>query len=226
MEQRRIFRTVAFVLIAYYAINSAILGTYMLARGLDLWGGGLIFLSNWNLVVNLVIAGCALYREYDKNFIGYQPLLAASMGLNIIVVLLYWVLRAMGAFGDGIEDDWELVDHIRNIYIHLGTSVFLFIEAIFFNKPFQDLKKEYAIYMAIFVSYILWMEFFVSPNNPDWNCSETRADSCGFPYLFLNDLSEMGRLIFYFGVWILGNGALAFSYYLYNYKERNWSSEE
>ena len=104
MEQRTIFRIVAFVLIAYYAINSALLGTYMLARGWDLWGGGLIFLSNWNLVLNLVIAGCALYREYDKNFVAYRPLLAASMGLNIIVVLLYWVLRAMGAFGEGIEE--------------------------------------------------------------------------------------------------------------------------
>ena len=43
---------------------------------------------------------------------------------------------------------------------------------------------------------------------------------------FPDHTTVTGRTIFYFGVWMLGNFAWAFSYYLYQYKERNWNSIE
>ena len=220
MNQRLIFRVVAFVLAGYFAFRTIVMGAYFLDEGR--WGGSLMFLSNWNLLINFIMASCALYKEYKPKFNFHNLLLPASMGINIIVVILYWVLRAMGAFGDGTEDGWDVFDHLRNLYVHLGTTIILFIEAIFFNKIFGNLKQEYGGYMVIFISYIIWMEAFVAPNNEE-PCGSV---SCGFPYLFINDLSVTGRTIFYFGVWMLGNFAWAFSYYLYQYKERNWNTIE
>ena len=88
MNQKLIFRGVAFVLAGYFAFRTIVMGAYFLDEGR--WGGSLMFLSNWNLLINFIIASCALYKEYDGKFNSHNLLLPASMGINIIVVILYW----------------------------------------------------------------------------------------------------------------------------------------
>ena len=194
---RLIFRSVAFVLALYFFITNIILGFYILRAGS--WGGGLKFLTNWNLLLNFIIACCALVNERNRKFVSYYFVLPASMVLNVLVFVLYWVIKLLGGFG-AAESGWSIFDVLKDYYMHFGTSVFLFVEVLFYSKAFQDFRKEFSVFGIIFVGYICWMEFFVQVNN-DFPCGDV---SCGYPYLFLNYLDVAGRLIFYLIVLILG----------------------
>ena len=217
---RRVFRSVALALIAYYWFMSLIIGP--VDEDAKRWAGGFSFLSNWNLTLNLVVALGAIMNEFGGRDRFDKPILAAAMGVNIIVLILYWTLKALGALGD-VEAYDSFFDMFRDYYIHGITTVFLFVEAVFYSEPFEDWRRSYGIFMVIFLGYIFWMEAFVSQRD-GFPCGQTLVDNCGFPYEFLNDLNTTGRLIFYFGVWILGNLAYGFSYWLVKYKERNWNS--
>ena len=216
---RRVFRSVALALIAYYWFMGLIIGP--VDENADRWAGGFSFLSNWNLTLNLVVALGAIMNEFGGRDRFDKPILAAAMGVNIIVLILYWTLKALGQLGE-VEAYDSFFDMFRDYYIHGITSVFLFGEAVFYSEPFEDWRRSYGIFMAIFFGYIIWMEAVVSRLD-DFPCGK---ESCGFPYEFLNDLNTTGRLIFYFGVWMLGNLAYGFSYWLVKYKERNWKSIE
>ncbi len=198
MENKRlIFRSIAFLLTLYFFITNIVLGFYILEAG-D-WGGGLKFLTNWNLLLNFIIAGCALLNERNPEFVSHYVLLPASMVLNVLVFLLYWIIKLLGGFGAG-EAGWTIVEVLKDYYMHFGTSVFLFVEVLFYSKAFTYFKNEFTVFVAIFIGYISWMELFLSANN-DEPCGSL---TCGFPYLFLNDLDNFGRIIFYLIVLIMG----------------------
>ena len=196
-NKRLIFRSLAFALALYFFITNIILGFYILRAGS--WGGGLKFLTNWNLLLNFIVACCALINERNSKFVSYYLILPASMVLNVLVFILYWVIKLLGGFG-AAESGWSIFDVLKDYYMHFGTSVLLFIEVLFYSKAFRDFRKEFSVFCMIFVAYICWMEFFVQVKN-DFPCGDV---SCGFPYLFLNYLDVGGRLIFYLIVLILG----------------------
>ena len=198
MENKRlIFRSAAFILTLYFFITNIILGFYIIEAG-D-WGGGLKFLTNWNLLLNFIIASCALLNERNPEFVSHYLLLPASMVLNVLVFLLYWIIKLFGGFGAG-EAGWTIIEVLKDYYMHFGTSVFLFVEVLFYSKAFTYFRNEFAVFVAIFIGYISWMELFLSANN-DEPCGSL---TCGFPYLFLNDLNNFGRIIFYLIVLIMG----------------------
>ena len=85
----------------------------------------------------------------------------------------------------------------------------------FFQHHFHDVEQQYETskfgmwafiltevltFAGLFVAYIVWLEFFLQLRN-NTPCGSI---SCGFPYLFLNDLDYVGRLIFYGIVLVLG----------------------
>ena len=195
---RRNFRIIAFGLTLYFFITNLILGNYVLNAGT--WGGGFKFLTNWNLLLNFIIAGCALINERDSKFNSYYFLLAGSMVLNVLVFLLYWIIKLFGGFG-AAESGGSIFTVLKDYYMHFGTSVFLFVEVLFYSKAFENLKIEYSVFSSVFIAYIVWIEFFVQIKN-EVPCGSV---SCGFPYLFLNDLDYIGRIIFYLIVWTMGN---------------------
>ncbi len=217
MDERRIFRIVALALVGYYWLLAIVSPDGSAA---ERWAGGLSFLSNWNLTLNLLVALGAIKHEFDGRRRLDEPIIATAMGVNIIVMLLYWVLRAMGALGEVVAYD-SFADMFQNYYVHLGTSIILFAEAVFYSKPFEDWKRSYGVYVTIFFGYIFWMEGVVSRQD-DFPCGEV---SCGFPYEFLNDLTSSGRAVFYAGVWILGNIGFAASYRLVMYQARRIDSK-
>ena len=220
MDERRVFRIVALALVGYYWLLAIVSPDGPAA---ERWAGGLSFLSNWNLTLNLLVALGAIKHEFDGQKRLDEPFIAAAMGVNIIVMLLYWVLRAMGALGEvGAYDSFA--DMFQNYYVHLGTSIILFTEAVFYSRPFENWKRSYGVYMVIFFGYIFWMEAFVSQRD-DFPCGEILVDNCGFPYEFLNGLTSSGRAIFYAGVWIMGNLGFAASYRLVRYQARRVGSE-
>ena len=217
MSNRRIFRIVALTLVGYYWLLAIVIGGDGPAAGR--WAGGLSFLSNWNLTLNLVVALGAIKYEFDGQKRLDIPILGAAMGINIIVVLLFWVLRAMGALGEVQAYD-SFAALFQNYYVHLGTSIILFVEAVHYSQPFEDWKRSYGIYMVLFFGYIFWMEAFVSQRD-NFPCGEV---SCGFPYEFLNDLTTTGRIIFYGGIFAMGNLAFAGSYWLAQFWEQRRDS--
>ena len=151
------------------------------------------------MLLNFIVACCALINERNPKFVSYYLILPASMVLNVLVFILYWVIKLLGGFG-AAESGWSIFDVLKDYYMHFGTSVLLFIEVLFYSKAFRDCRKEFSVFGMIFVAYICWMEFFVQVKN-DFPCGDV---SCGFPYLFLNYLDGGGRLIFYLIVLILG----------------------
>ena len=199
MNNRLIFRAVAFTLAFYFFVRNIIYGSYVIQIEGATWGGGLRFLTNWNLLLNFIIATCALVNERDRNFISYYFLLPGSMVLNVLVFLLYWLIRLFGGFGVQTED-WSIFQILSDYYAHFGTSAFLFYEVILYSKAFKNPSKELPVFAGIFVGYITWMEFFVQINNT----APCGVVSCGFPYEFLNDLDYIGRLIFYGIVLFMG----------------------
>ena len=140
MLNRRNFRIVAFGLTLYFFITNILIGNYVLNAGT--WGGGLKFLTNWNLLLNFIIASCALINERDSKFNSYYFLLPGSMVLNVLVFLLYWLIKLFGGFG-ATESGWTIFNVLKDYYMHFGTSIFLFVEVLFYSKAFDNLKKEY-----------------------------------------------------------------------------------
>jgi len=128
---RRVFRLVALALIAYYWFMSLIIGP--VDEDAKRWAGGFSFLSNWNLTLNLVVALGAIMNEFGGRDRFDKPILAAAMGVNIIVLILYWTLKALGALGD-VEAYDSFFDMFRDYYIHGITTVFLFGEAVFYRE--------------------------------------------------------------------------------------------
>tara|TARA_B100001287_G_scaffold250617_1_gene231264 strand:+ start:193 stop:843 length:651 start_codon:yes stop_codon:yes gene_type:complete len=194
---RRNFRILAFGLTLYFFVTNIVIGNYVLNAGT--WGGGLKFLTNWNLLLNFIIAGCALQNERNSKFNSYYFLLPGSMVLNALVFLLYWIIKLLGGFGSA-PGGWTMIHVLKDYYMHFGTSVFLFAEVMLFSKAFTNLKKELPVFGGIFIAYIIWIEFFLQLRN-NTPCGTV---SCGFPYPFLNDLDYIGRLIFYGIVLIMG----------------------
>ena len=197
MLSRRNFRILAFGLTLYFFVTNIVIGNYVLNAGT--WGGGLKFLTNWNLLLNFIIAGCALQNERNSKFNSYYFLLPGSMVLNVLVFLLYWIIKLLGGFGSA-PGGWTMIHVLKDYYMHFGTSVFLFAEVMLFSKAFTNLKKELPVFGGIFIAYIIWIEFFLQLRN-NTPCGTV---SCGFPYPFLNDLDYIGRLTFYGIVLIMG----------------------
>ena len=63
------------------------------------------------------------------------------MVLNVLVFLLYWLIRLFGGFGVQTED-WSIFQILSDYYAHFGTSAFLFYEVILYSKAFKNPSKE------------------------------------------------------------------------------------
>ena len=162
MLNRRNFRILAFGLTLYFFITNIIIGNYVLNAGT--WGGGLKFLTNWNLLLNFIIAGCALQNERDSKFTSHYFLLPGSMVLNVLVFLLYWIIKMLGGFG-AAPGGWTIISVLKDYYMHFGTSVFLFAEVMLYSKAFTNWRNELPVFAGIFVAYICWMEFILQLKN-------------------------------------------------------------
>ena len=201
MNNRLIFRLVAFALVFYFFTAFLIFDTYADQIEGGTWSGGFRFLTNWGICLNLIVAICALINERDSEFTSYYIILPAVMVINVLIFLLYWLIRLVGGFGT--QEGETISEVLIDYYAHFGTSVFLFYEVILYSKAFSNPSREASIFGFIFAAYLVWMEFFVQINNT----APCGLVSCGFPYEFLNDLDYIGRVIFYFVCLLLGIGS-------------------
>ena len=199
---RRQFRILTLLLAIYFWWLGIGSGLYIGASSgqLEYWGGGLRYLTNWVLTLNLLVALNAIFRE----FISKSPLsiiIPATISMNIVIIVLYWSLRLINQSLLNVNtDSWTLFEWFWDFYLHWGMSLLILVEVLLFkNYNFRKLLS-YIYLMIIFFGYIFWIEFFIMPNNNE-PCGQF---SCGFPYPFLNEMTTKERLIFYLSVWALG----------------------
>tara|TARA_Y100000588_G_scaffold370857_1_gene441520 strand:+ start:220 stop:888 length:669 start_codon:yes stop_codon:yes gene_type:complete len=196
---RKIYRTVTLGLAAYF---------WWIGVGVDYvssseaeWGGGLIYLTNWVLTLNLLVHTRAFLSEIFRQVFTINFLVGATMVMNIVVLVLWWGLQLVDPTLLAADTEgWSTFYWIWEIYIHGGMAVLLFIEGVVFNKSFSSKIRPYAVIVGLFLAYIVWIELAVSR----YNILPCGSVNCGFPYPFLNDLDITQRIIFYLGIWILG----------------------
>ena len=206
---RVIFRTITLILVVYFwwlgIGNSLYIGTG--SGQLEHWGGGLRYLTNWVLTLNLLLALNAIISEFSKNK-SLDLIIPATLSMNVVVIILYWGLRIIDqSYLDVNTDDWTLFEWFWDFYLHWGMSVLVLIEILIFNKAIIKILNSYLILMVIFFGYIIWIELLIMPNNDD-PCGKY---NCGFPYPFLNEMEITDRSIFYSGVWVIGTLSFIFS---------------
>ena len=119
------------------------------------WGGGLKYLTNWVLTLNFLVAIRAFVTELVDRFPGVNTLLSATMVMNIVVLVLYWGLQFLDQSLLNVStDNWSLFYWVWDIYLHGGMAIILFVEGIFFNRPFSSRIWSYSSVLLIFISYI------------------------------------------------------------------------
>ncbi|MBL42488.1 MAG: hypothetical protein CMM49_07510 [Rhodospirillaceae bacterium] len=196
------FRAITLILVIYFWWLGVGNGLYIGASSgyMTNWGGGLRYLTNWVLILNLLVAVNAVMNEHLERT-PFNFIIPATLSMNFVVIALYWGLRIIDkSYLDVNTEDWSTFEWLWDFYLHWGMSILLLIELFFFNKSSSKTISSYFTLMVIFFSYIFWIELIIMPNN-DEPCGNY---TCGFPYPFLNEMELSDRNIFYFGVWVLG----------------------
>jgi len=201
------------------------IGREAISGGENDWGGGIKYLTNWVLTLNLIVATTAIATQLLKRNINSNTIIASTMTMNLVIVALFWgiILIDQNLLSKERLINQTFFDWLWGFYLHVGMSVFLFWEGIVYNKPFVSVAKSYYLILCLFFGYILWLELVISENN----IAPCGSISCGFPYQFLNDLDGMGRSYFYFGVWVLGTTSFLICFLvikLRNYFFRKYSN--
>lgn len=199
-----LFRLFALILTAYFwwlgIGNNLYIGSSF--DNSTSWGGGLRYLTNWVLTLNLLVAINAILFEIHRNYKFFTYIYSSTLSMNIVIIVLYWGMRFIDqSLLDVNSSEWTLFQWVWDFYLHWGMTIIVAIEIIFLSKLKNQFIKEYTTLMIVFFGYILWIEYFISSNNK----SPCGLISCGFPYPFLNDLISKERIVFYFGVWIIGS---------------------
>ena len=161
----------------------------------DAFGWQFRFLTVWGLTFNLLVAGLMLRIVLGYNKKTWDSLVSATAVLNMVVVFLYWKLY----FEDptNIYPDGPLSWHLE-YYLHAIGPMLMWFDAFFIFRAFRKLFPTLWIMLAIFFSYIAWIELLVSR----FNTSPAGTSTNGLPYPFLNDMTESARSVFYAGTLI------------------------
>ncbi len=157
---------------------------------LDAFGWQFRYLTIWGLTANLMVAGAMLRYSLGRTRKAYNSFVSASVVLGAIVVFMYWKLYLTDPAlvnGDGA------LPWYQEYYLHAGTQVLMMIDAFLILGVFRRVPRALAATLAIFLSYIAWIEIWVGPRN-----SFPAGDATtGLPYPFLNDMAQPDRMVFY-----------------------------
>ena len=214
-----IFRIFALFLASYFWWLGIGEDLYILSSSGEIknWGGGLRYLTNWVLTLNLIIAINAIILEFNKKFSLLNFIYIPTLSMNLVIIVLYWGMRSVDKTLLDIDNsDWSIFQIAWDYYLHWGMSIIVFTEAIFFSNKTSKLKIEYITLMSVFLGYIFWIEIFISKFN-QYPCGKI---SCGFPYPFLNEYSNKERIIFYLIVWFIGTSSFIISKTIYSFINR------
>jgi hypothetical protein len=199
------YRTIVFALALFYTAHTTLNADWAAP------GGSLRYLTIWGLILSLLVAWRVWQNSRTRTPKSWDAFVSATAVVNAMVVFLYWKLF----FEDpnSVTETGEMGVWWREYYLHLIGPLLMWLDALFFNWVFQQIKIAALWLSGLVVSYILWMELIVSPMND----SPIGDVTNGFPYPFLNDLELSGRALFYVSnfvvafVFLLGFAALAWA---------------
>ena len=179
------FRLTAFGLAAGYWLY------YVGSRPFDATGGWR-YLTNWGLTLNLVIGTWALGGMFIPVLQRPNPLLPTALTVSSAVVILYWSLYLISPT---LVNGSGGLTWYSEFYLHLGTTIMVYIEALWLNQPPQKTFRALAPVALVGTTYLAWVDLVVSKVNAS-PCG-LRTDVCGYPYPFLNDFTPLPRGLFY-----------------------------
>ncbi len=174
-----------------------------LALALGFWGfyigrypfspsSGWRYLTNWGLSLNLLVALWAVLGLFSARLRRHNPLLPTALTASTLVVVLYWGLYAIDPAMVTVKAP---LPWYSNLYMHLGTTVLVYVEAFFLNDAPRHRLKALVPITLVGTAYVLWVDLVVSTHNTA-PCGLT-TPVCGYPYPFLNDFTPLGRSCFY-----------------------------
>ncbi len=158
---------------------------------IEVFGWQFRYLTIWGLTANLIVAWMMLRHSMGWSDRTYNAFVSASVVLGAMVLFLYWKIYFTDPtllYGGEKPLPWY-----QEYYLHGLTQLLMWFDAFFILGIFRNPWRSLAIMMAIFLSYIVWIEMLVQPLN---SFPEGRVTS-GLPYPFLDDMDLRARLIFY-----------------------------
>ncbi|HBN30019.1 MAG: hypothetical protein QNL16_07110 [Rhodobacterales bacterium] len=157
---------------------------------LDAFGWQFRFLTIWGLTANLVVSWMMLRLVLGKSTKTYNPLVSATVVLGAIVVFMYWKLWFINP---ALVNSNGPIVWYQEYYLHALGPFLMMVDAFFILGVFRNIVRTLVTMLAVFVSYIAWVEVLVRPLN---SFPEGKAAN-GLPYPFLNDMVMDERLVFY-----------------------------
>lgn len=156
--------------------------------------GGWRYLTNWGHSANLLALGWALGSNWVPRLQRANPILPVALTLGTVVVILYWSLYLMDP---ALVNGKNPLPWYSDWYMHLGSTVTVYIEAFLLNKRPKDKLFAMRPLAAVALLYIVWADRIVPLYNSK-PCGLTTT-VCGYPYPFLNDLTAPSRIALYLG---------------------------
>ena len=132
------------------------IGKEAIVGGDNDWGGGIKYLTNWVLTLNLIVATTAITNQLLKRKINSNTIIASTMTMNIVILALFWGIILLDP---NLLDKEGLInktffDWLWGFYLHGGMSIFLLWEGLIYNRPFVSVAKPYYLTLCLFFGYI------------------------------------------------------------------------
>ncbi|MBT6175621.1 MAG: hypothetical protein HOI23_00140 [Deltaproteobacteria bacterium] len=157
--------------------------------------GGWRYLTNWGHSFNLLALTWALASHWMPRLRIQNPILPVALTLGTIVVILYWSLYLIDPAM--VNDKGSPMPWYSEWYMHLGSTVSVYIEAFILNKKPRNQLMPVGTLAVVAGLYITWVDRVVPLYNTQ-PCG-IKTSVCGYPYPFLNDLTVQSRFALYLG---------------------------
>lgn len=185
MSKSMMYRTAVFAVFVAYCLRMIFFGNW------DAFAGPFKYLTIWSLFISTFALSRTLLFASERSTKRWDGFVAMSCVISAMVVFLYWRLffaDPMSVTSDGTLGDWWL-----EYFLHGVGPLLLWIEALFFHKPFRKWAAAIAWMFGVIASFVLWMELVLQPLVD----SPVGEVTSGLPYRFLNNMDFGGRSNFY-----------------------------
>lgn len=147
------------------------------------------YMTIWALFLSFFCASRMLAISRRRSTRQWEPVVAATAVMNVMVVYLYWSLYLKDpALINENPPAWY-----RNDYLHLLGPLLQWIDVLFVWRGFRRMLPAAGTLLSVVVSYVFWMEVVLHPIS----ARPVGTVTHGLPYPFLNNMTQPARLKYY-----------------------------
>ena len=185
MNISMIYRTAILGVFVAYCLRMVFFGDW------STFAGPFKYLTIWSLFLSTYAVARAWLYATGRSAQRWDGFMAMVCVVSAMVVFLYWRLY----FADpmSVTSDGELGTWWLEYFLHGVGPLLLWIEALFFHRPFNRLVSAVVWLFGVIGAFILWMELVLQP----LVSTPVGSVTSGLPYRFLNNLEFSGRVNFY-----------------------------